>query len=146
MSRTRNKTSKEGVRIRTQIRCLITQRKIQSDNLLLLPIHQCDEGIGLHLLSPLVLLPHLFLLAWCKIVLNTEGFSDLLGGLAFDHVGHGLARYIQQTLDIQIISSEDELEQSALVYLQEVSVPGGDIIRSLSLFSSSSGRGGSSLW
>ena len=67
-------------------------------------------------------------------------------------------------LDIQIISSEDELEQSALVYLQEVSVPGGDIIRSL-LFvliilqersvkkfikfkkkNQTSGRGGSSLW
>jgi len=106
MSRSRNKSSKEGVRIRTQIKCLIT-KKIQSDNLLLLPIHQCDEGISLLLLAPLILLPHLLLLTGSKVVFNVEGFSDLLGCLALDHVGHGLACHIQQTLYIQIVSGKD---------------------------------------
>ena len=31
-------------------------------------------------------------------------------------------------LDIQIVSGEDELEQSPLIHLQEVRVPGADVI------------------
>ena len=41
---------------------------------------------------------HLFLLAGSEIVLNVEGFSNFLGGLPLDHVGHCLAGHIQQSL------------------------------------------------
>ena len=36
-------------------------------------------------------------------------------------------------LDVQIVGSEDQLEQSALVHLEEVSVPGADVVCSLLL-------------
>ena len=78
---------------------------------------QRADGFDLLLLAPLVLLPHLkktvimhqsdikqisnlLLFAGSEVVLNVEGLPDLLGCLSLDHVGHGLAGDIQQTLDI----------------------------------------------
>ena len=50
------------------------------------------------LLAPLVLLADLLLLAGSEVVLNVESLPDLLRGFPFDHVGHGLAGHVQETL------------------------------------------------
>ena len=57
------------------------------------------------LLSPLILATDLVLLLRRKIVLNVESLSNLLGGLALDHVGHGLTSNVEKSLDIEIIGS-----------------------------------------
>lgn len=43
------------------------------------------------LLSPLVLTTDLVFLLGSEVVLDVEGLADLLGRLALDHVGDGLA-------------------------------------------------------
>ena len=75
--------------------------------------------LTLLLLAPLVLLPHLLLLAWGEVVLDVERLPDLLGGLPLDHVGHRLAGDVQQALDVQVVGGEDQLEERALVNLQK---------------------------
>ena len=70
--------------------------------------------IFLLLLAPLVLLADLLLLRRGEVVLDVEGLPDLLRGLPLDHVGHGLAGHIKETLDIKVIGGQDELEESAL--------------------------------
>ena len=53
---------------------------------------------SLLLLTPLILLANLLLLAGSEVVLNVESLPDLLRGLPLDHVGHGLAGHVQETL------------------------------------------------
>jgi len=91
------------------------------------------QGHSLLLLAPLVLLAHLLLLGGRKVLLDVKGLTDLLGCLALDHVGHRLAGELQQALDVQIVGGQDELEQSALIDLQEVGVPGDDVVGALLL-------------
>ncbi len=57
------------------------------------------------LLGPLVLTANLILLLGREIVLDIEGFADLFGGLALDHVGDGLAADVEESLDIEIVRS-----------------------------------------
>ena len=52
------------------------------------------------LLAPLVLLADLLLLRRREVVLDVERLADLLGGLALDHVGHGLASDVEEALDV----------------------------------------------
>ena len=66
------------------------------------------------LLAPLVLLPDLLLLGGREVVLDVEGLPDLIGRLALDHVGHRLARHVEQALDVQVVGGKDQLEQGAL--------------------------------
>lgn len=72
-------------------------------------IRSCDRGDDVGgdgnslLFGPLVLATNLILLLGRKVILDIERFPDLLGRLALDHVGHGLASDIQQGLDIEII-------------------------------------------
>lgn len=61
------------------------------------------QQIILLFLTPLVFLAHLFLLGRREIVLDVERFPDLLRCLAFNHVGHRLARYVQQAFNVQIV-------------------------------------------
>ena len=87
----------------------------------------------------------LLLLGWGKVILDVECLPDLLGSLPLDHVGYSLACNIEESLgeklvlsiankqfntdlDVQVVSGEDQLEQSALVHLEEVSVPGADVV------------------
>ena len=74
--------------------------------------------LTLLLLAPLVLLPHLLLLAWGEVVLDVERLPDLLWRLPLDHVGHCLAGDVQQALDVQVVGGEDQLEERALINLQ----------------------------
>jgi len=80
------------------------------------------------LLAPFVLLADLFLLSRGEVILDVKRFSDLVGGLAFDHVRHGFAGDIEEPLDVEVIGGEDEFEQGALVDFEELDVPGGDVI------------------
>lgn len=57
------------------------------------------------LLSPLVLTTDLILLLGREVVLDVEGFTDLLWGLALDHVGDGLAADIEESFDVEIVGS-----------------------------------------
>jgi len=85
------------------------------------------------LLAPFVLLADLLLLAGREIVLDVEGLPDLLRGLALDEVGHSLAGYVQQSLDVEIVSGQNELEEGSLVSLQELRVPRRDVVGALLL-------------
>ena len=59
----------------------------------------------------------MLLLARGEVVLDVERLPDLLGRLALDHVGHRLAGDVQKALDVQVVGSQDELEEGALVNL-----------------------------
>jgi len=80
------------------------------------------------LFAPFVLLADLFFLGRSEIVLDVEGFSDFVRGLAFDHVRHGFAGDIEESLDVEVIGGEDEFEQSALIHFEELDVPRRDVI------------------
>ena len=41
---------------------------------------------------------------------------------------YGLAGDIEQALDVEVIGGEDEFEQRPLVHLEELDVPGGNVI------------------
>jgi hypothetical protein len=55
------------------------------------------------LLSPLILTANLVFLLRSEVILNVECLADLLGGLALDHVGDGLAADIEKGLDIEVV-------------------------------------------
>jgi hypothetical protein len=57
----------------------------------------------LAVLGPLVLAADLLLLLGREIVLDVERLADLVGGLALDHVGHGLAANIQERFDVEVV-------------------------------------------
>ena len=48
--------------------------------------------------APFIFFPDLFLFAGCEVVLDVEGLANVFGGLALDHVRHGLARDVKQAL------------------------------------------------
>lgn len=93
-----------------------------------------------------VLLLDLCLLLGSEIVDDVEELPDLLGSLALDHVSDGLASNIarrnenvtredwkrkwlglQEGLDVEVVGSEDDLEEHLLVYGDELLVPFADI-------------------
>ena len=61
----------------------------------------------LAVLGPLVLATDVLLLLWGEVVRDIECLADLLGGLALDHVCHGLAANIQERLNVKEIGSLD---------------------------------------
>lgn len=81
----------------------------------------------LTILSPFVLLLDLCLLLGSEIVDDVEELPDLLGSLALDHVSDGLASNIEEGLDVEVVGSEDDLEEHLLVYGDELLVPFADI-------------------
>jgi hypothetical protein len=87
-----------------------------------------SRGDGLQVHAPLVLLADLLLLLGGEVVLDVEGLPDVLGRLALDHVGHGLAGKIEEGLDVEVVSGEDELEEGGLVDLAELLVPRDDVV------------------
>lgn len=52
------------------------------------------------LLGPLILTTNLIFLLGGEVVLDVEGFADLFGGLALDHVGDGLAAHVEESFDV----------------------------------------------
>ena len=69
--------------------------------------------------SPLVLPADLGLLLGCEVILDVESLPDLLGSLSLDHVGNSLASKVEQSLDVEVVCSEDEVEESGLVDFDE---------------------------
>lgn len=72
------------------------------------------------LLAPGVFLAHLFFFGWSEIVLDVEGLADLIGSLAFDHVGDGLARDVKQAANVQVVCSQNQFEQRSLINLKRL--------------------------
>ena len=66
------------------------------------------------LMAPLVVPLDLLLLLVGEVLLDVEGPPDLLRRLALDHVGHALARHVQQQLDVKVVGGQDQLEKGAL--------------------------------
>ena len=66
-----------------------------------------------------------------EIILDIESLADLLRRLSLDHVGNGLASQVQQLLNVKIVGSQDELEQSGLIDLAEVQIPANNVISAL---------------
>lgn len=98
-------------------------------------------SISLLLLAPCVLLANLLLLSRCEVILDVERLADLIGRLSLDHVRDRLACDIEQTANVQVVGGQDQLEQRALVDLQEVSVPRCDVVGALLLVLVVVGRG-----
>lgn len=57
------------------------------------------------LLGPLVFTTNLILFFGREVVLDVEGFADLFGRLALDHVGDSLAADIEESLDVEVVGS-----------------------------------------
>jgi hypothetical protein len=81
----------------------------------------------LAVLGPLVLAADLVLFLGSEVVLDVEGFADLLGRLALDHVRDGLAADVEERLDIHVVGGKDDFEEHLLVNLHEFLVPLLDI-------------------
>ena len=62
-----------------------------------------EETGGLAVLGPLVLAADLLLLLGGEVILDVERLADLVGGLALDHVGDGLAADVEQGLDVEVV-------------------------------------------
>ena len=60
-------------------------------------------GDRLAILSPLVLAANLLFLLLGEIIGDVEGLADLVGRLALDHVGDGLAADVEQGLDVEVV-------------------------------------------
>jgi hypothetical protein len=60
-------------------------------------------GLSLTILGPLILPANLLLLLRGEVIGDVECLSDLLRGLALDHVGDGLAANIQKGLDVEVV-------------------------------------------
>ena len=75
------------------------------------------------LFGPLVLSANLIFLLGSKVILDVESFADLLGRFALDHICNGLAADIQESFDVHVIGSEDDLEEHLLVNLHELLIP-----------------------
>ena len=84
---------------------------------------RCQSTLHSAVLSPLVLPTDLLLLLRGEVVGDVEGLADLLGRLALDHVGNGLAADIQEGLDVHVVGSKNDLEQHLLVDLHVLLVP-----------------------
>lgn len=63
------------------------------------------EELHLAVLRPFVLSSNLLLLLGSEVIRNVESLSDLLGGLALDHVGNSLATNIKKGLDVEVVRS-----------------------------------------
>jgi hypothetical protein len=82
-----------------------------------------EKAMHLAVLSPLILPTDLLLLLRGEVIGDVERLPDLLGGLALDHVRNGLAANVKEGLDVEIVGSENDLEQHLLVDLHEFLVP-----------------------
>lgn len=72
----------------------------------------------LTILGPLVLPANLLLFLGREIVGDVEGLANLLGRLALDHVGHGLAANIQESLDVEVVRS---LAEELAIFIRALS-------------------------
>jgi hypothetical protein len=77
----------------------------------------------LTVLSPLVLTADLVLLLGGEVVLDVEGLANLLGRLALNHVGDGLAADVEERLDVEVVGGQNDLKEHLLVDLHELLVP-----------------------
>ena len=68
----------------------------------------------LAVLGPLVLAADLVLLLGSEVVLDVEGLSDLVGGLALDHDGNGLAADVEEGLDVKVVGGLCHVSTSCL--------------------------------
>jgi hypothetical protein len=57
----------------------------------------------LTILGPLILAADLLLFLGGEVIGDVESLSDLLGGLALDHVGNGLAADVKERLDVKVV-------------------------------------------
>ena len=62
------------------------------------------------------------------VILDVENLADFIWRFPLNHVCYFLARQIRQALDVQVICSEKEIKQSALVNLNKLSIPLLEII------------------
>jgi hypothetical protein len=88
-------------------------------------------SLRLTVLGPLVLAADLVFLFGSKVILDVECLADLLGRFAFDHVGDGLAADIEESFDVHVVGSEDDLEEHLLVDLHKLLVPFFNVSRLL---------------
>merc|ERR1711920_954073 len=82
------------------------------------------KSLVLNILAPTILeLNGLFLLGR-KVVFNVELLANLFCLFAFDFTGHGLARHVQKTLNVQVVGGLDDIKEGALIEaIAELDVP-----------------------
>ena len=84
-----------------------------------------NPGSSEGFLGPLVLLHDLCLFLWGEIVLNVKEFANLGNGAVLDQTGDLGAGKLEQGLDIEVVGSQDQLEEDLLVKVHKLGVPGG---------------------
>jgi hypothetical protein len=62
-----------------------------------------QRQVRLAVLGPLVLTADLVLLLGGEVILDVERLSDLVRRLALNHVRHGLAADVEQSLDVEVV-------------------------------------------
>jgi hypothetical protein len=80
-------------------------------------------ALRLTVLGPLVLAADLVLLFGGEVVLDVECLADLFGRFTLDHIGDGLAADVEESFDVHVVGSEDDLEEHLLVDLHKLLVP-----------------------
>lgn len=73
------------------------------------------------LLAPLIFLLHLLQLHLGPVVLDVEHLADLVGRLAFDHVGDLACCEPQQSRDVQVVGGGDLIRISKLEKIERKS-------------------------
>ena len=66
---------------------------------------------------------NLLFLFWSEIVLDVESLSDLFRTLSSDHASNREASEIKQVLYVQVVCSQDKLEECTLIHLHKLSLP-----------------------
>merc|ERR1711935_144477 len=76
------------------------------------------------ILAPSVFKLNLLFLLGCEVVFNVKLLANLLGFLALDFPRDGLARHVEEALDVKVVGSLDDIKEGALVEaIGELDVP-----------------------
>ena len=73
--------------------------------------------------GPFILCNDLVFFFGSKVLLNVEQRSDLIRSLALHHGGYIGTAQFEQWINVQIVGSQDNLEQGLLVQLNESRIP-----------------------
>ena len=78
--------------------------------------------------APLYLLNDLLLLIGCEIVLEVEKLTLLFDGFVSDFGSNRCSGKFEQGLDVQIVGCVEEIEESFIIDINKLGIPGADLI------------------
>lgn len=106
---------------------LYNQTSLNNENYLM----QNYSEVHLLFFTPFIFFANLFFLWRCEVIFYVEGLAYFIRSLPFNHVSHGFACDVQESLDIQVVGSQNKFKQSALVHLYQIDISKLRVITSL---------------